>query len=572
MVAQNARSLSGSQAKGTRGVERDRRDIADLMQGVEHHRGQGHSERKTAEVLGVPRSTLQYWQARKDNIDADPQLVEFFESPIGLAFLHRLMIALHFVFTLVGPGSPRLISLFLGLTGLQAFVASSHGSQHKVSKAMNREVAEFEQQQVPVLAAQMEPKKITVCPDETFHPLPCLVAIEPVSNYILVEEYAAKRDAATWSSAMQRGLNGLQVEVIQSTSDEGSGILAYVKGELGAHHSPDLFHAQQDLTRATAAPLAARIRREQETVAKAQAETQALRAKKQQWDAESHGPGRPPGFDKRISEAEARQKQAELALETARERQEAARTVIRNIGQTYHPVDLAEGVLLSPAEVARRLYAHFDEIRRIAAAAGLSDRSKRLIAKARRRVQDMHETLRFFGREAHQRVASLGLAEQEAHYALHHLVVAAYLQRAASKAPDADTRQRLRHGADELMEWIPESLSATTVATLRQSSDISRAVDECADLFQRSSSCVEGRNGRLSLHHHSLHRLNPDKLKALTVVHNFFIQRPDGTTAAERFFGTRPPDLFEWLINRLDIPARPARKRRRTGAKLPRAA
>ena len=66
---------------------------------------------------------------------------------------------------------------------------------------------------------------------------------------------------------------------------------------------------------------------------------------------------------------------------------------------------------------------------------------------------------------------------------------------------------------------------------------------DCADLLQRSSSCVEGRNGQLSLRHHSLHRITPARLQALTAVHNYFIHRPDGMTAAERFFGTAPADF-----------------------------
>jgi hypothetical protein len=54
----------------------------------------------------------------------------------------------------------------------------------------------------------------------------------------------------------------------------------------------------------------------------------------------------------------------------------------------------------------------------------------------------------------------------------------------------------------------------------------------CVQTFQRSSSCVEGRNGQLALRHHSFHRLSPRKLQALTTIHNFFLTRPDGSTAA----------------------------------------
>ena len=87
--------------------------------------------------------------------------------------------------------------------------------------------------------------------------------------------------------------------------------------------------------------------------------------------------------------------------------------------------------------------------------------------------------------------------------------------------------------------------------------ELDRKAQICADLFQRSSSCVEGRNGQLSLKHHALHRFTLRKLQALTVLHNYLVRRPDGTTAAERFYGTPPRDLFAWLLNRLAIPARP---------------
>ena len=49
----------------------------------------------------------------------------------------------------------------------------------------------------------MPPKAVTVCEDETFHPAPCLVAIEPVSNFILLEGYVERRDAKTWSAELE---------------------------------------------------------------------------------------------------------------------------------------------------------------------------------------------------------------------------------------------------------------------------------------------------------------------------------------------------------------------------------
>ena len=65
-----------------------------------------------------------------------------------------------------------------------------------------------------------------------------------------------------------------------------------------------------------------------------------------------------------------------------------------------------------------------------------------------------------------------------------------------------------------------------------------------AEVFQRSSANVEGCNGYLSLRNHQLRGLDHlRKRTCLTAVHNFFLTRPDGTTAAERFFGQKPRSI-----------------------------
>jgi len=47
-----------------------------------------------------------------------------------------------------------------------------------------------------------------------------LVGIEPVSNFILLEQYAERRDADTWDCCLDERLTSLPVTVLQVTSDE----------------------------------------------------------------------------------------------------------------------------------------------------------------------------------------------------------------------------------------------------------------------------------------------------------------------------------------------------------------
>ena len=96
--------------------------------------------------------------------------------------------------------------------------------------------------------------------------------------------------------------------------------------------------------------------------------------------------------------------------------------------------------------------------------------------------------------------------------------------------------------------------------------EVQEVARQIAGLFQRSSSCVEGRNGRLSLQHHGHSRVSERRLKALTVIHNYVVKRSDGTTAAQRFFGQPHQDVFPWLLQRMPDLPRPAPKRQKPAA------
>ncbi|MBF0204091.1 MAG: response regulator, partial [Desulfamplus sp.] len=250
------------------------------------------SQRDIIEGLGISRSTLQHWLNRKDTIDAAPEVVNFFESPVGTAYLHRLVSGLHFVFTLCNPCGIRAVCEYLELTGLDKFVASSYGSQQKVSKSMEEGACEFGKEEKQCLAEGMTPKKISAIEDETFHPETCLVAIEPVSNYILLEEYASGRKADDWTSALEKATEGLNVEVIQVTSDEGKGIVSHVKNDLKAHHSPDLFHIQHELIKGTSVMLKSRVKKAEKALKEASEEVSRQQEAKVLFNESKRQPGR----------------------------------------------------------------------------------------------------------------------------------------------------------------------------------------------------------------------------------------------------------------------------------------
>src|SRR5262249_22758126 len=198
--------------------------------------------------------------AYHDRLDACPAVVAFFHSVPGLAFLHRLVIALHLVCVEIGACGIRLVCLFLQLTGLNRFVGASYGTQHQVNRHVEEAMVAYRQEESTRLAQEMPPKEITMTLDETFTGGLCLVGMDPESNYIVLEHTTPARDHDTWNALMAPALAGLNCKVIQATSDEAPGLLAYVARHLGAHHSPDLFHVQHELSKGVAVPLAAKQR------------------------------------------------------------------------------------------------------------------------------------------------------------------------------------------------------------------------------------------------------------------------------------------------------------------------
>jgi hypothetical protein len=522
----------------------------------------GLSQRAIAEDIGIPRSTLQYWRAHKQGMDAEPELVEFFESEVGIAFLHRLVLAAHFVITMVGPSGVRVVCQFLELSGLDSFVASSYGSQQAVSVELEEAIVDYAASERQRLSATMPAKEITVCEDETFHPETCLVAMEPVSNYILVEQYAADRKADTWTEALNESVGDLRVRVVQATSDEGRGLCRHIEQDLGVHHSPDLFHVQQAASQATAAPLTAQVRRAENAVDKAQKAFEQRQKEREKHCSQTPRPvGRPPDFAQRIATAQAEVAVAQADLDTAMERQTQAKAAVLGISQSYHPFHLESGEAQDAASVDRALDIHFATLENVATAARLSARCLESIQKAKRLTAKMVATIAFFFLTIQAKVEALSLTPAQELAVHQQLIPAIYLQLVADKASSAQQRHALRERSQALLDSLQTPASPLFMLEEEEKLLVELVATECAHLFQRSSSCTEGRNGQLALRHHGLHRISHRKLNALTAVHNFFLTRPDGSTAAQRFFEQPHRNLFDYLLDHVDLPGRPAQKR-----------
>ncbi len=545
----------------TKKTRYDRLDVAQKVVNIKSVLKKTNNKSEAARVSGVPRSTARYWLDREGKTGLSPEVELFFESPPGMAFLHQLFIAAQFTITQLSPCGVDILAKFLHLSQLDKFVASSHGTLHKQSMQMEAVINQFGDLEGKKLALKMPKKKITLCEDEPFHPEICLVAMEPVSNFILLEAYSERRDGDSWSAAIKEALTDLPVDVIQATSDGGTGLIKHIEQSLQAHHSPDLFHVQQDLTRATSAPINAKVKQAEKTYETSKKVLEKLMKKQEKEYNIRENPDSCSDLDRDVILEEMAAEAALIRLNELKKHQEDIKESKKALGTVYHPYDLETGAPQTAEVVGEKMEAHYATIQTIADNADLSDNSMRRLEKAHRVFKGMIHTIAFFWSFAAQHIATIGLTPEMESIMRDILIPAFYLKLASKKAKKAKERHRLAKLSKELLARL-ELIDGWGILTDSIKDQMRTIAKDCANVFQRSSSCVEGRNGYLSLRHHGSHQLSKRKLKALTVIHNYFIQRSDQTTAAERFFESKPRNLFEFLLDQLDVSARPAKSRR----------
>ena len=543
----------------------DRFERADLFAQYRALRTQGISERQAAKELKVPRTTLQAWHRWHDTLDTCPHVADFLQSGPGLAFLHRLVMAFHLVCVEVGACGIRLVCLFLNGTGLNRFVAASYGAQPQVNLQVEQAIVTYDHDETARLASGMPHTDLTVTQDETFTGGLCLITMDPESTFILVEQRAQARDHTTWADLMAPALAPLNCRVIQSTSDAAPGLLAYGEHSLEAHHSPDLCHVQHELVKAVSGPMATKERAAHKATIEAQAQLDQGQAQLHTGGDEPHkrGPGRP-------RQAPMRREQAPQALEAASrdherlaQQREQVKASIRGIGHDYPCVDLERGVRRNGPLIAADIQGHIEQIRTVAPQAGRSQRCVERIDKAERGVPNMQATIAFVSRSVAQQVAQLDWTPPVS-FAVHAKLMPSYSLDRVAQTRSVSDGEPLRELAERLRApWVEPGgvLSALSPEAQDQLHDEAK---RRSAVFQRSRSNGEGRNGYLSLRSHQLRGLDlPRKRQCFTAIHNFFLPRPDGTTAAERFFSQKPRSMFAAILESVELapaPLSPSRK------------
>ncbi|MEZ5583597.1 MAG: DUF6399 domain-containing protein [Candidatus Competibacteraceae bacterium] len=299
-----------------------------------------------------------------------------------------------------------------------------------------------------------------------------------MSNFIVLERYAPDRTAVRWTQALEQALNGLPVEVIEVTSDAAKGLCHHVR-LISVRIQSRLFHVQHEVAKAMSLNLARQVNAAQQALETAQ----------------------------RTDQVHVHLIIAELDLEDAQTRQTEAQTLLHELSDAYHPYNLRTGQAQSSESVGERLQACWEQLTNLAHQAQLPKRSFQQLRKAQRMTDALLATISFFFMTVTAKVEALNLAPEIESLVYERLIPAIYLEHVAAKTTAHKPRHALRTQVAVLLDPLNTSDSAFASLSVHERHQIEQVATECAHLFQRSSSCVEGRNGQLALQHHSRHRL-----------------------------------------------------------------
>jgi len=264
---------------------------------------------------------------------------------------------------------------------------------------------------------------------------------------------------------------------------------------------------------------------------------------------------------KRIQEKESEVEHYENQLQGVRSAQEQYHNALREVSEAVHPFGLEDSAAQTAEQVERRLHERAEQFKELAEQQSIGD-SREALNTFKGQIKEIAHIVGAWWLWAIESIAGDALEPGMQDWALYSLLPVVYWHQQMEKAQNRSLRRAYRKAWEgALVAWQAHPLTARLARDQIQHWEA--WAGWIVGKFQRASSAVEGRNGWLSQMYHNGRGLTPQRLMALTVIHNFELRRDDGTTAAERLFGTQFPDLFEWVLGRMGELPLPRRARER---------
>lgn len=487
--------------------------------------------RRLAEAVGCSKSAAHRHRQAQERRDQYPES-PFWETDAGHEWQRLLFFAVLYQFGLgSGVGADNL-SRFFKLIRLDNQMGVSPSSLRSRLDQMESLLIQFqrdcEQQAGP---AQ---RKATLAMDETFFGnFLILVLMDLHSGYLLLEDISDDRRFETWHQKAAPRLQSLGIEANHAISDRAKALIKLATTGFQCESGADVFHAQQDISRWLGPSIGKRVRTAEQAC-------EGLPDKPEKAD------------DLLIKET----------LESTKQAQTDYYRELRGISTDLQPFRLEDSAIQHAWQVETALEQRLQSLQSLAEGQGIGDKQD-TAKKFRHQITALASSVNAWWLWVHELLQEMAPEKALRDWLATALLPVVYWHYQQHRTQNAQTRQQCQRAWQQASEALRHhaltpSLSDHAIQHwLNWSQWMVRQ-------FHRSSSAVEGRNGCLSQLYHNGRGLTEQRLKALTVIHNYGLQRQDGTTAAMRLFNTEFADPFAWLLNEMGELPLPRKGRRRS--------
>jgi hypothetical protein len=421
---------------------------------------------------------------------------------------------------------------------LDRHIGVSVSSLRKIQTQMERQIINYqEQQQQQYRKREVADLEICAAVDETFFEQAVLVLMDLASGFIVLEHISDDYSYDTWKHQASQALAQWGLQVRYCVSDRAPALIKLAREAWNCPSLADLFHALHDLSKGLGPAWSRPLKHLQKRLAQL---------------------AKMPDQTELQAELETQVNHLQTAQATYPQ-------VLHQITTRLHPFAITTGQAQTTRQAQTQLQTQIERLQQLQQLASLATPTDCIDQFAQRRT-DLTAGIDLWWDWVHQDLQTHHPSPTLAHWLQHTLLPAQYWTAQAQRTQNPCLKLTYQQAAALAHKALQTHAFTLTHAQFAHWQAWANAM---VTKYQRASSAVEGRNGYLSAVHHNRRGLSQSRLQAMTTIHNFYLKRPDGTTAAERLFGSPPPDLFDWLVQHMpDLPA-PRQRKSTTKSKTP---
>src|SRR5665811_1599531 len=457
------------------------------------------SLRGLGKLIGRPKSNIHRHLQAQSRRNQHPES-GLWETKSGEAWLRLLMFAVLYKFGLQHAVGADALSDFFKLIRIGTHVGISPSALRTQLSKMEALTLTFQDSCEQSAPAQV--RKAVLAADETFFgELLILVLMDLSSGYSLLESIQDDRRFDTWLAQATPRLDALGIEVGHAVSDRAKALIKLAVEGFDCDSGADVFHEQYGLSRWLGSALGRR---------KTRAEKHCAAAQKAAGKADEASK---IDLETRHTHAVAECTQTEKALQDYR-------INLAGISEDLHPFSLDTDPCSTAGSVTKKLVQRADALENIAKEQGIADKYN-AVQKFRNQIPSLATHVSFWWLWVEQLLLGFGVDQPTYEWLTRKLLPVVYWHYHRYKTKNPSQRKRYQSEWRHTLEVFKDDPFWESLGESEQQHWLEWA-EWMVRQYHRSSSAVEGRNGHLSQLYHKGRGVTKNRLKARTVIHNYW--------------------------------------------------